>query len=81
MSTFPVRRNTIVLGAVVFLLAVFAWAGWANWEYRQQAAARLRANAAKGELVADAATGSPGYVSPLQGRLAPAFALNDLSGK
>jgi len=75
------RRNTIVLGAVLFLLAVFAWAGWANWEYRQQAAERLLANAAKGELVADAATGSPVYVSPLQGRMAPAFALNDLNGK
>jgi cytochrome c biogenesis protein CcmG/thiol:disulfide interchange protein DsbE len=80
MSSFPMRRNTIVLGAVLFLLAVFAWAGWANWEYRQQAAERLLANAAKGELVADAATGAPVYVSPLQGRMAPAFALNDLSG-
>jgi cytochrome c biogenesis protein CcmG/thiol:disulfide interchange protein DsbE len=81
MSTFPVSRNTVVLGVVLFLLAVFAWAGWANWEYRQQAATRLLANAAKGELVADAATGAPVYVSPLQGRMAPAFALNDLTGK
>jgi predicted negative regulator of RcsB-dependent stress response len=32
------RRNTIVLIAVVFILAIFAWAGWANWEYRKQAA-------------------------------------------
>jgi cytochrome c biogenesis protein CcmG/thiol:disulfide interchange protein DsbE len=80
MSSFPVRRNTIVLCAVLFLFAVFAWAGWANWEYRQQAAARLLADTAKGELVADAATGAPVYVSPLQGRMAPAFALNDLSG-
>jgi thiol-disulfide isomerase/thioredoxin len=81
MSSFPVRRNTIVLCAVLFLLAVFAWAGWANWEYRQQAAARLLADAAKGELVADAAAGTPVYVSPLQDKIAPAFALNDLSGK
>ena len=80
MSTFPVRRNTLVLGAVLFLFAVFAWAGWANWEYRQQAAERLLANVAKGELVADAATGAPVYISPLQGRMAPAFALNNLSG-
>jgi cytochrome c biogenesis protein CcmG/thiol:disulfide interchange protein DsbE len=80
MSTYPVRRNTIVLGAVLFLLAVFGWAGWANWEYRQQAATRLLANAAKGELVADAATGAPVYISPLQGKMAPAFALNDLNG-
>jgi cytochrome c biogenesis protein CcmG/thiol:disulfide interchange protein DsbE len=81
MSTLPVRRNTIVLGAVLLLLAVFAWAGWANWEYRQQAAARLLANAAKGELVADAASGTPVYVSPLQGKMAPAFALQDLTGE
>jgi thiol-disulfide isomerase/thioredoxin len=80
MSSFPVRRNTIVVCVVVFLLAVFAWAGWANWEYRKQAAARLLANAAKGELVADAA-GNPIYVSPLEGKMAPAFALHDLSGK
>jgi cytochrome c biogenesis protein CcmG/thiol:disulfide interchange protein DsbE len=80
MSSFPVRRNTIVFCAVLFLMAVFAWAGWVNWEYRQQAAARLLANAARGELVADAATGAPVYNSPLQGKMAPAFALNDLSG-
>jgi len=88
MSTFPVRRNTIVLGAVLFLLAVFAWAGWANWEFRQQAAARLLANTAHGELVAapgssTSSASSPAtleYISPLQGRMAPAFALNDLSG-
>ena len=81
MSTIPVRRNTIVLGVVLFLFAVFAWAGWANWEFRQQAAARLLANAARGELVVNAATGAPVYVSPLQGRMAPAFALNNLSGQ
>jgi len=71
----------IVLCAVLFLLALFAWAGWANWEYRQQAAARLLANAAKGELVADAAGGTPVYISPLQGKMAPAFALQDLNGQ
>ena len=75
------KRNTIVLGAVLFILAVFAWAGWANFEFRQQAAERLLASAAKGELVVDAATGAPEYVSPLAGKPAPAFALEDLSGK
>jgi cytochrome c biogenesis protein CcmG/thiol:disulfide interchange protein DsbE len=88
MGRFPVRRNTIVLCAVVFLFAVFAWAGWANWEFRQQAAARLLADAARGELVAvpgnsSSSASSPGtleYVSPLQGRTAPAFALNNVSG-
>ena len=51
MRSFPVRRNTLVLTAVLFILAIFAWAGWANWEYRQQAAERLLAEAAQGELV------------------------------
>ena len=75
------RRNTIVLFAVLFLLAAFAWAGWANWEYRQQAAARVLASEARGELVPDPTGGAAIYVSPLKGKVAPAFALQDLSGK
>jgi cytochrome c biogenesis protein CcmG/thiol:disulfide interchange protein DsbE len=74
------KRNTIVLTAVLCILAIFAWAGWANWEYRQQAAARLLASAAKGVLVPDA-NGAPQYQSPFTGKPAPAFALEDLSGK
>jgi cytochrome c biogenesis protein CcmG/thiol:disulfide interchange protein DsbE len=76
-----VKRNTIVLAVVLFLLAVFAWAGWANYEYRKQAAERLLASAAKGELVPDANGGAPEFVSPLKGKPAPAFTLEDLSGK
>ena len=74
------KRNTIVLGAVLFILAIFAWAGWANFEYRQQAAERLLASAAKGELVVDAAGGEAKYESPLAGKQAPDFTLEDLSG-
>ncbi len=74
------KRNTIVLTAVLCILAIFGWAGWANWEYRQQAAARLLASAAKGVLVPDA-NGAPQYLSPFTGKPAPAFALEDLSGK
>jgi cytochrome c biogenesis protein CcmG/thiol:disulfide interchange protein DsbE len=66
---------------VLAILAIFAWAGWANWEYRQQAAEKLLATAARGELVVDAAGGPPKYVSPLTGKPAPEFALEDLSGK
>jgi len=73
------RRNTIVLITVLFILAVFAWAGWANWEYRRQAAEQLRASAAQGGLVLDSG-GSPQYLSPLQGKPAPPFTLEDLSG-
>jgi cytochrome c biogenesis protein CcmG/thiol:disulfide interchange protein DsbE len=75
------KRNTIVLTAVLFILAVFAWAGWANWQYRKQAAERVLASTAQGELIPSAAGGMPQYVSPLMGKPAPAFALEDLTGK
>ena len=75
------KRNTLILFAVLFILAIFAWAGWANWEYRRQAAERVLASAAKGELVADPAGGMPKYDSPFMGKPAPAFKLDDLSGK
>jgi cytochrome c biogenesis protein CcmG/thiol:disulfide interchange protein DsbE len=75
------KRNTIVLGAVLFILATFAWAGWANFEFRKQAAERQLATAAKGELMVDAASGEASYESPLTGKPAPDFALEDLSGK
>jgi len=81
MRSFPIRRNRIVLFATLFILAGFAWAGWANWEYRQQAAARLLATEARGELVPDPSGGAAIYISPLTGRMAPAFVLKDLSGK
>jgi cytochrome c biogenesis protein CcmG/thiol:disulfide interchange protein DsbE len=77
---FPVKRNTLVIGAVLFILAVFAWAGWANFEYRKQSAERLLANSAQGELVAAEEDGAP-YATPLKGKAAPAFTLEDLSGK
>jgi thiol-disulfide isomerase/thioredoxin len=80
MNSFPIRRNTLVLGTVLILLAVFAWAGWANWEYRQQAAARERAAVSQGELVPSPAGDTQQPVSPLDGKAAPAFALQDLSG-
>jgi len=75
------KRNTLVLGAVLFILATFAWAGWANFEYRKQAAERILAGAAQGELVADSPGGVPQLVSQLKDRPAPGFSLEDLSGK
>ncbi len=74
------RRNTIVLVSVIFLLAVFAWAGWANWEYRKQAAEKLLAHAGQGELVPAPGGDAMTFVSPLDGKPAPAFALENLSG-
>ncbi len=75
------RRNTVVLIAVLFILTVFAWAGWANWEYRRQESERLHADAARAELVPSATTGTLEFHTPLMDKLAPAFALDDLSGK
>jgi len=76
-----VKRNTLVISAVLFILAGFAWAGWANFEYRKQATERLLASAAQAELVSTAAGDAPQYISPLQGKAAPEFALEDLNGK
>jgi len=75
------RRNTLVLAAVLLILATFAWAGWANWEYRRQAAEKMAASSSQGTLVAVPAGNAPTFVSPLNGKDAPAFALDDLSGK
>ena len=75
------QRNTLVLTVTLFILATFAWAGWANFEYRKQAAERLLASAARGELVLNPAGGPPQYASPLMGKPAPEFSLEDLSGK
>lgn len=75
------KRNSLVIIAVLFILAIFAWAGWTNWEYRKQAAESRMASVAKGELVASPSGGMPQYVSPLMGKAAPAFALEDLTGK
>ena len=75
------RRNAIVLFTILFLLSVFAWAGWANWEYRQQENEKRMAMVSVGELIPAAAGGMPVADSPLMGKLAPNFMLEDLSGK
>jgi len=80
MRSIPVRRNTLVLGATLLILAIFAWAGWANWEYRRQEAERRLAGVGQGELVPAPGGGTPQYVSPLNGKPAPDFVLKDLNG-
>ena len=74
------KRNTVVLSVVLLLLAAFAWAGWANWEYRKQAAELRAAAVARGELVATSSD-APQFLSPLMNKPAPDFTLQDLSGK
>jgi peroxiredoxin len=74
-----VKRNTVVTVIVLFILAIFAWAGWANYQYRKQAAEKRLANAAQGELAA--AGGDPrAALTPLIGKPAPQFSLQDLHG-
>jgi cytochrome c biogenesis protein CcmG/thiol:disulfide interchange protein DsbE len=77
----PVKRNSLVIITVLFILAAFAWAGWANYEYRKQAAERVQTEPAPGEMPPDAAAGPMQFVSALYGKPAPAFTLEDLSGK
>jgi thiol-disulfide isomerase/thioredoxin len=74
------KRNTIVLGITLLILATFAWAGWANWEYRKQAAEKMLANAGHAELIAAGSSDDGMSSSALVGKPAPEFALQDLSG-
>jgi cytochrome c biogenesis protein CcmG/thiol:disulfide interchange protein DsbE len=74
-----VKRNTIVTGVVLLILATFAWAGWANWEYRRQAADKRLAGVSQAELVE--AGDAQAALNPLVGKPAPQFSLEDLSGK
>lgn len=76
------KRNTLVLFAVLFILATFAWAGWANWEYRKQAAARAASmEMPAADMRADTDTGTMVFHSPLTGKPAPDFSLQDLQGR
>jgi thiol-disulfide isomerase/thioredoxin len=76
-----VKRNTIVIGVTLFILAGLAWAGWANWEYRKQAAERALASASHAELIPATAGDVPQSQTSLIGKPAPDFVLQDVSGK
>lgn len=75
------KRNTIVIGITLLILAAFAWAGWANWEYRRQAAERALASASHADLIPVAPGDVPQSQTSLIGKPAPDFVLEDLSGR
>ena len=76
------KRNAIVSIAVLFILAIFAWAGWTNWELRRQAAAReAAAMASSSGIAADPDTGTVVFHSALTGKQAPDFTLSNLQGQ
>ena len=75
------KRNSVVLSVVLFILAVFAWAAWANFAYRKQAREQFVASAAQNEMATDSSNGALQLVTPLQGKPAPPFSLEDLTGK
>jgi cytochrome c biogenesis protein CcmG/thiol:disulfide interchange protein DsbE len=76
-----VKRNTIVLVVVLFVLSTLAWAGWANFEYRKQAAEARMTASPEVELIPDPAGGPPQLTSPLVGKAAAPFTLETLDGK
>jgi thiol-disulfide isomerase/thioredoxin len=77
-----VKRNLLVVSAVLLILAAFAWAGWSNFEHRQQAKAVQAATVAAQSLAAPAPEAlTPQPANPLVGKPAPAFTLEDLDGK
>lgn len=75
------KRNTVVLCVTLFILAAFAWAGWANWQYRKQQAEKAAATAVRATLEKGESADAMYTSSPLLGKPAPDFKLEDLSGK
>lgn len=74
------KRNTIVIGITLLILAGFGWAGWANWMYRKQAAEHALASASHAELIPAAPGDVPAGGASLTGKPVPNFTLEDLSG-
>ena len=75
------RRNTLVLGVTLFILAAFAWAGWANWQNRKQQVEKAAGTAVHATLEKGESADAMYTSSPLLGKPAPEFKLEDLSGK
>jgi thiol-disulfide isomerase/thioredoxin len=77
-----VKRNTVVLAAVVAALGVMIWAGVVNYRHRRQEQAKVQQLQA---MVAESAPASSADADipedPLQGQMAPPFTLTDTGGR
>jgi thiol-disulfide isomerase/thioredoxin len=77
-----VKRNTLVIVAVVAALGVMIWAGVVNYHRRQQEQSKLRQLQA---MVAESAPATSADAAipenPLQGQIAPPFTLKDTVGR
>jgi cytochrome c biogenesis protein CcmG/thiol:disulfide interchange protein DsbE len=74
------KRNGVVISAVLLLLAAFAGGGWLHFLHQKQVGEGGLSWASKGDPVAVAAAAAE-EASPLVGQKAPEFALEDLTGK
>jgi thiol-disulfide isomerase/thioredoxin len=75
-----VKRNIVVGSVVLGVLVVLSAAGWANWENRRQAAARMMAEQAQAVLIPASDSAPAHFQVPLVGKAAPNFTLTDLKG-
>jgi cytochrome c biogenesis protein CcmG/thiol:disulfide interchange protein DsbE len=75
-----VKRNIVVGSVVLGVLVVLSAAGWANWENRRQAAARMMAEQAQAVLIPASDSAPAHFQVPLVGKPAPNFTLTDLKG-
>jgi thiol-disulfide isomerase/thioredoxin len=78
--TLSVKRNIVVGSVVLGVLVVLSAAGWANWENRRQAAARMMAEQAQAVLIPASDSAPAHFQVPLVGKAAPNFTLTDLKG-
>ncbi len=81
-------RRALILGVMVFGVALLLWAGWHNLRERKLAMQKARDNqvvlipAKPGEAAGQAATeGGDEFAPKMRGKKAPAFALTSLDGK